>query len=237
MRGVSEDFGTLEVFGIPFSTFTRTITLGLEELGLGQFYIQHETPPHSREVLQHNPFGLLPVLVHRPDALYTRNEDLIVLYESNAIRRYIDEWIAPIAARKLGKTVRLTPGYSAEAGGDGVGRHAGGSSADGDTIRVAAARAQMDQWVSIASSILFPAAELGVIKPRLAMESNGADDASIGIGIEDGIHRLHQKLDIFEKELGAHAGGPFLCGKSLTWADLFLYPVMADLRAVPEVRV
>lgn len=236
-----EDFGSLEIFGIPFSTFTRTVTLGLEELGLGDHYIQHETEPHSAEVVKRNPFGLLPVLVHRPDAIYTRAQDAVILYESNAIRRYIDDWVAPLAHKKFGHDISLTPSLSSNNGHRGPLHNflgsSGPSSSQRDStgdFRAAAARARVDQWVSIASTILFPAVELGVVKPRLALERNGADDATITVAIEDGILRLHDRLTKIEQDLLSSNDGPYLCGANITWADLFVYPPLADLRAVPE---
>lgn len=216
-HGVSEDFGSIEIFGIPFSTFTRSVVMGLEEFGLCKNYIQHHTKPHSGEVVQRNPFGLLPVLVHRPDTIYTSNADAIVLYESNAIRRYIDEWLGPQANKKFNTKVELTPKASHTPGQINV-------------------RAKVDQWVSIASTVLFPAVELGVVKPRLAMEDNGADDETIRVALDDGIARLHDRLATIEQLL-AGSSGDFFAGSQVTWADLFAYPPLADLRAVQEGEV
>lgn len=32
----------------------------------------------------------------------------------------------------------------------------------------------------------------------------------------------------------AHPSGPFIAGSDLSWADLFLYPILADYKSVPE---
>jgi glutathione S-transferase len=214
----AEDIGTLEIFGIPFSTFTRSITIGLEELGLGSSYIQHHFEPHSSEIKQKNPFGLLPVLVHRPDGLYTSSDNVVVLFESNAIRRYIDDLIAPIANKKRNTQVHLTPLFDLE-----------------DISRSAWRRAKVEQWISLASTALFQAIEFGVVKPRLAMEKNGADAETIHVALEEGIEKAYEKLAILESMIDE--GQEFLCGSQVTWADCFVYPPLADFRAIKEVSV
>lgn len=227
---MAEDVGSLEIFGTPFSTFTRSITMGCEEMGLGGHYIQHPFAPHSPEVNKKNPLGLLPVLIHRPDALYTSAENAVVLFESNAVRRYLDELIYPTVSRHSKHQHSLTPelpGHSSLA-------------QDGGTLlgQAAEARAKVDQWVSMASTTLFQAVEFGVVKPRLAMEENGADDATIQTALEGNIDKMHSvlaKLEGLIKE--ANEKMSFLCGKDVTWADLFLYPALADLRAVPQVSI
>lgn len=58
-----EDLGTIELTGIPFSTFTRSISLGLHELHIP--FIHHkDSAPHGPDARKLNPFGLLPSLVH-----------------------------------------------------------------------------------------------------------------------------------------------------------------------------
>jgi glutathione S-transferase len=218
-RGNTEYFGTIEVYGIPFSTFTRSIVMGLEEFGITKkYYMQQEVPPHSGEVKKRNPFGLLPVFVHRPDAIYTKKEEAVTLFESNAIRRYIDEYLGPQANKILNGKHILTPKDN-----------------DGSHMSVAR-RAKVDQWISLASNSLFSAVELGVVKPRLSMEANEADDQTITLAIQAGLDRLHDRLAIFEEMLD-QSEGDWCCGKDITWADLFMYPALADLRAVPEGQV
>lgn len=214
-----EDIGTLEIFGIPFSTFTRSIVLGLEELGLGNSIIQHHFEPHSEEIKKRNPLGLLPVLVHRPDALYTSQDNVVVLFESNAIRKYIDDLVFPLAQRKQFKFVsHLTPTLELH------------------DIRSAEKRARVEQWISIASTAIYPSVEFGVVKPRLAMEKNKADEASIQVALEEGVEKAYEKLTILEDML-KETSYKFLTGSEITWADLFLYPPLADLRAIKEVSL
>ena len=78
---------TYTIIGTPFSTFTRTITLGLQYKGLK--YNQIATVPYSQVALDSHPFGYLPTLIIKVDG----NIDL-KLSESQAIVRYLDR-IAP----------------------------------------------------------------------------------------------------------------------------------------------
>ena len=79
------------LIGTPFSTFTRTIALGLQYKGLQ--YNQIATVPHSEIASDCHPFGYLPTLI-----IHERNGSdrptIIKLSESQAILRYIDR-IAP----------------------------------------------------------------------------------------------------------------------------------------------
>jgi glutathione S-transferase len=78
------------LIGTPYSTFTRTIALGLQYKGLK--YDQKSTTPHSDFASRHHPFGFLPTLViHEVDGKIV---DDILLCESHAIVRFIDR-IAP----------------------------------------------------------------------------------------------------------------------------------------------
>ena len=79
------------IIGTPFSTFTRTITLGLQYKGLR--YNQIATVPHSEVASDCHPFGYLPTLIiNKVDdsdrSIHTK------LSESQAIVRYLDR-IAP----------------------------------------------------------------------------------------------------------------------------------------------
>lgn len=78
------------LIGTPYSTFTRTIALGLQYKGLK--YNQIATTPHAELAKSYHPFGFLPTLViHEIDG---KKVDDIHLRESHAIVRFIDR-IAP----------------------------------------------------------------------------------------------------------------------------------------------
>ena len=220
--GAPEDLGVLEIFGLPASTFTRSIKLGLHELGI--HFIDVTRAPHTEDIKSRNPYGLLPVLVHRPDGLYTKPDEIVTLYESNAIRRYIDEYLAPIVQH--GKGLReLTPPL----------KQAGGT-VDPQAVIL---RARLDGFVSSFSQTLFPALEGGFIKPAAQMTKNGADLDTINVALEPGLTRTHALLEIVESQAKAHnknAAQGWILGSGvneLTWADLFLFPILDDLRASP----
>jgi glutathione S-transferase len=69
---------TVTVIGDPRSTFCRTVRMALEEKGVA--YTLQPLPPHTPEVLAHNPFGRIPALCDGP----------ISFYETRAILGYID---------------------------------------------------------------------------------------------------------------------------------------------------
>ncbi|KAG2006937.1 glutathione S-transferase [Coprinopsis cinerea AmutBmut pab1-1] len=78
-----------KLIGTPFSTFTRTIALGLHYKGIP--FEQLRTPPQSDLAFQHHPFGYLPSLV-----IESKSKDgkWFTLSESQAIARYIER-VAP----------------------------------------------------------------------------------------------------------------------------------------------
>jgi glutathione S-transferase len=81
----------LTIIGTPFSTFTRTIALGLNRKGIA--YDQIATAPHSNIAETHHPMGYLPTLIIRTSA-GGKGDNVVELRESAAIVRYIDR-IAP----------------------------------------------------------------------------------------------------------------------------------------------
>ncbi|KAJ1030092.1 hypothetical protein NDA16_001005 [Ustilago loliicola] len=216
--GKPEDLGLLEIFGAPFSTFTRSITLALHELNI--HFIPITRAPHSEDIKSRNPYGLLPVLVHRPDGLYTQPDDIVTLYESNAIRRYIDEYLTPLSSSPR----TLTPPLNIS-----------GGTVDPKSVIT---RARLDGFVSSFSQTLFPALEGGFIKPASQMKKNGADTETINVALEPGLQRIHTLLEIVEHQVRSHnkqadGQGYILGGAEITWADLFLFPLLDDLRASP----
>ncbi|CCG82080.1 Predicted protein [Taphrina deformans PYCC 5710] len=70
------------LMGIPFSTYTRTVAMGLHELKIP--FTQVPVPPHSEEILEYNPFGRLPVL------LLEHSGKTMSMFETDSIVRYLD---------------------------------------------------------------------------------------------------------------------------------------------------
>ncbi|KAF8682791.1 Glutathione S-transferase, C-terminal domain [Rhizoctonia solani] len=74
------------VIGMPFSTFTRTITSALHFKEIP--FQQESTLPHTDLARRYHPFGFIPSLI------ITEGNESFALCESQAIARYIDR-IAP----------------------------------------------------------------------------------------------------------------------------------------------
>lgn len=92
--------------------------------------------------------------------------------------------------------------------------------------------ARVELWVALAATQLFPAAEVGVIKPRLGMEEKGEAEDKITQELAEGVKKLREVLGKLESLI---EGEEWLAGSSFTWADTFVYPPLADLLAIPEV--
>jgi glutathione S-transferase len=71
--------GTVTVYGDPRSSYCRTVRMALAEKGVA--YKLNPVPPHTPELLTHNPFGRVPAFTDGP----------IEFYETRAILSYIDE--------------------------------------------------------------------------------------------------------------------------------------------------
>ncbi|KAG6371472.1 hypothetical protein JVT61DRAFT_9502 [Boletus reticuloceps] len=82
----------------------------------------------------------------------------------------------------------------------------------------------------------FPAVEQGVVKPRVAATDRRGtlSDAEIRRTIAPAVAQLRAFLDKIEAHMSPEG---YVFGEKLSWADLFLYPLLADLRAIPEGEI
>ncbi|KAF8160901.1 hypothetical protein B0H34DRAFT_652648 [Crassisporium funariophilum] len=183
------------VVGTPFSTFTRTITLGLQHKSLQ--YNQLATLPQSVLALENHPFGYLPTLIiHEIDGKPTD----VKLRESQAIVRFIDR-VAPEPSLHL---------------------------RSGSCVL----EEKMWEFVSFAASFGFPIIEGGVVKPRIKAADEGKlSDGEVRQQIQEGVVKLQEYLTLVESLMAPEG---FIFGETPTWADFFLFPLLADLRMVPE---
>jgi len=192
------------VIGTPFSTFTRSITLGLHFKDIP--FDQVRCTPHSDIACEYHPFGFLPTLVIHE--INGKKVDL-KLRESQAIARYID---------------RVHPEPSLHL-------HVKGT--EGGIVL----EEQMWEFVSLAGAHGFPIVECGVVKPRvMAIDSGNPSDSEIREKLKPGVEKLQQFLSQIESQM-VELDGQFMFGKNVTWADFFLFPLLADLRAIPEGEV
>lgn len=78
----------------------------------------------------------------------------------------------------------------------------------------------------------FPVVEKGVVKPRVAATDEGKlSDAEIRSNIAAGVDQLRTFLERIEDHMSPEG---YVFGEKLTWADFFLFPLLADLKAIPE---
>ncbi|KAG1898757.1 uncharacterized protein F5891DRAFT_1111563 [Suillus fuscotomentosus] len=91
---------------------------------------------------------------------------------------------------------------------------------------------QLWEFVSLVGAHGFPAVEKGVVKPRVAAIDGGKlTDSVVREQIKPAVEHLQKLLGKVE-ELMADEG--YVFGSQLSWADFFLFPLLADLKAVPE---
>jgi len=77
--------------------------------------------------------------------------------------------------------------------------------------------------------------EATVVKPRVkAMDEGKLTEDEIKEKVKDGVLELKRYLSLAESLMGPEG---FAFGPHPTWADFFLYPLLADLRAIPEWEV
>ena len=83
----------------------------------------------------------------------------------------------------------------------------------------------------------FPIVEGGVVKPRVqALDEGKLSDNEMREQIKDGVVKLKEYLKLVES-LMVNSSEGYLFGDKPTWADFFLFPLLADLRTVPEWEV
>lgn len=217
--GAPEELGMIELFGERASALTRTIHLALTELNIHFVWITRAS--HSDDTSSRHAYASTPLLVHRPDGLYTRSEDVVSLSGAFAIRRYIDELLAPLAIRS-GKGLKfLTPPLGVSSG----------------TVEPCSviARAKLDALVAKFSHTIIPTLDSTYMKPASLLAKQGQHPESINTSLAEGLARIHSLLEIVQPQAATQWILPGTTNQ-LTWADLFLYPILADLRASPAAH-
>ena len=77
--------------------------------------------------------------------------------------------------------------------------------------------------------------EVTVVKPRVtALDEGILSEQDVQEQIKDGVVEVQRYLSIAESLMEPKG---FVFGDVLTWADFFLFPLVADLRTVPEWRL
>lgn len=96
---------------------------------------------------------------------------------------------------------------------------------------------RISELVSFASTHLFSKLEFGVVKVRLAAEADRTSEAELAKALVPGLAALKPVLAALEALLERGGSGPYAIGSSLSAADLFMYPPIADLKAMPEGKI
>ncbi|CAO3690149.1 unnamed protein product [Umbelopsis vinacea] len=98
---------------------------------------------------------------------------------------------------------------------------------------------RIDQWISMASDYAFRELILAISKPRQAMEQHGKAEVEIQASLKDKVERARVVLRAMEQHFvsGPDKDADWLCGPSITWADVFLFPIFADFASLPERKL
>lgn len=219
-----ESIGTVELFGVTLSTVVQSIVIGLKELNID--FIHVPVQPRSMEALRINPFGAVPSLIHRPNTIYSQGRDSVVLFEPLAIARYIEEFLA--TAANVPQEKRLTAVLP--------------DPSDTHYAIAALQRVEMDQLASIVVVRIQKIIGDQFVLPFFALRNNGASVDDIKVALSDRLESVVDTLILLEKTIkdlhakSEVANGKFLVGDNITWADVFLFPILRDLKATKMVN-
>ncbi|KAJ2919758.1 hypothetical protein MD484_g657, partial [Candolleomyces efflorescens] len=216
----SRDTISYKVVGTPFSTFTRTITLGLHYKGIP--FEQVGTFPHSEAARAAHPYGYIPTLI-----IEGSDGQSAKLSESQAIVRYLDRLYPEpslhfkpssspestnvlLLEEKMWEVVSLVASF--------------GTRSTSRTYLIVHLLTRQDAG--------FPTIEVGVIKPHMKALKEGIPERQILQETYDAQAKITKVLDIIDERTVPNA--KYLFGEEPTWADFYLYPILADLRSLPE---
>ncbi|CEG69436.1 hypothetical protein RMATCC62417_05513 [Rhizopus microsporus] len=96
-------------------------------------------------------------------------------------------------------------------------------------------RIKMAQWISALNDYVFHYVVEDVCRRRLLSEAAGKSQDEITKLLVRPIKRA--KPIMAELEVMTPDDGDYLCGQQLTWADLFVYPALAVIFALPEASI
>ena len=213
-----ESLGTIEIFGTSLSTQTQALLIALQECNVK--YIHHPSMPNSPEIANFSPFGKIPVLVHRPNGIYS-TRDAVVLFEMTAICQYLTELLG---FTKCSGSFCLMPKIEDE--------H---SREFADSVVLRSNVLQLD---TIVTSYIQTVVEDRYVKPFFALRNNGASHADIYAALTENFDnamnaliQLEQIITKVQERLHILPETSFILGKEPTWVAVFLFPILRDFRA------
>lgn len=213
-----ESLGTIEIFGTSLSTKTQALLIALAECNVK--FIHHPSLPNSPEIAYFSPFGTIPVLVHRPNGMYS-TRDAVVLFDMMAICQYLSELLCSMDTQK---TFCLMPKVENE--------H---SRNFADSVVL---RSTVIQLNNIVSSFIQTVVEDRYVKPYFALRNNGASQEDISMALSenfynamDALIQLENMIKKTQERLQITPETHFILGKEPTWVAIFLFPILRDFRA------
>ena len=213
-----ESLGTIEIFGTSLSTKTQALLIALAECNVK--FIHHPSLPNSPEIAYFSPFGTIPVLVHRPNGMYS-TRDAVVLFDMIAICQYLSELLCCMDTQK---TFCLMPKAENE--------H---SRNFADSVVL---RSTVIQLNNIVSSFIQTVVEDRYVKPYFALRNNGASQEDISMALSenfynamDALIQLENMIKKTQERLQITPETHFILGKEPTWVAIFLFPILRDFRA------
>ena len=172
---------TLEIIGVPFSNFVRSVRMLCQEKGID--HTLNPSVPQSPEVKAIHPAGQVPCMRHGD----------VTLFETKAIATYID---------------RAFPGPKF---------------IPDDVV----ALAHVEQWVSYANAKVDPPIMRQFVVPQIFFDkSKGPDMAKVTAAVP-AIETCCAALDAAVAKTG------HLVGKTLTYADMHVLPMLVALSSFP----
>ncbi|WFC98005.1 hypothetical protein MYAM1_000726 [Malassezia yamatoensis] len=208
-----ENIGTVELFGTPLA-----IMIGLKELNVP--FLHRPSMPGSRELFEYSPLGTIPVLVHRPNAIYAARER-VALFEPLAIARYLDEVLGGSDANNK---IQLFPPT--------VETH------DRNHLENALRRVEIDQISSFVMLHVKKTVEDRYVKPFFALRNNGASRQDIDVALDESrgaaetiLIQLERIISNTQEQLKLNFAQTEFIFNEISWADVFLFPILRDLKA------
>ena len=169
-----ESLGTIEIFGTSLSTKTQALLIALAECNVK--FIHHPSLPNSPEIAYFSPFGTIPVLVHRPNGMYS-TRDAVVLFDMVAICQYLSELLSFMDTEK---TFCLMPRVENE-----------NSRNYADSVVL---RSNVIQLNNIVSSFIQTVVEDRYVKPYFALRNNGASQEDISMALSENFYNAMDAL-------------------------------------------
>jgi len=243
---------TYTLIGTPFSTFTRTIALALHYKDIP--FSREAVLPHSVVAEKYHPLGYIPALVVRGV-----EGGVLTLIETQAIARYLDR-VKPEPSlginagdggakveESLWEFVNLVAGHAFKIIEIDVVKPYIASFADSMPSTIS----KEEKQARIASAPI-PTAPSTTTSGRFATAFSTVSSALTGAAapagdVDSAVKPLAHYLMMLSSRMApispagseSSRSGPFVFGTKVTWADYYLYPLLADVSSTavwPRVK-